>query len=114
MDKTHRVIWILILHNFIKDISIKNIIFISFNTFYKKKFNPQGIYKSIHLIVFYIVNGNIMYDFILPEIVVIISKLILDMMLLNAQKQLTISCDNGKFKIESTWDLESSTNQNLW
>ena len=43
-----------------------------------------------------------MYIVILPEIVVIISKLILDMMLLNAQKQLTISCDNGKFKIEST------------
>ena len=43
-----------------------------------------------------------MYDFILPEIVVIISKLIVVMMLLNAQKQLTILCDNGKFKIEST------------
>ena len=62
MDKKHRVICILILLNFIKDISIKNII---------NRFDPQSIYKSIHLIVFYIVNGNIMYDFILPEIVVI-------------------------------------------
>ena len=62
MDKKHRVICILILHNFIKDISIKNII---------DRFNLQGIYKSIHLIVLYIANGNSMYNVILPEIVVI-------------------------------------------
>ena len=68
MDKTHRVIWILILHNFIKDISIKNIIQLR-NTI--DRFNPQGIYKSIDLIVLYIANGNSMYNVILPEIVVI-------------------------------------------